>query len=97
MCCRATRFQATCACHGFSTKPKWFLDPAEVASIVPPIPLEASLQPRLVEQGWEHVFELQTARECPSSAGSTGEMGRSRGEGLFHFCAKLLCEASGGL
>lgn len=51
-------FQAVCACQ-FLSKAEMPLDSAEVAPIAPHFSLEASLQTVLVEQGWEHGFELQ--------------------------------------
>lgn len=86
------RFQVTCAFQ-FLNKAEVVLDPAEVAPITPHFPLEASLQPGLLEQGWEHGIELQRARDCPSSAGSAGEKGRSRAEpgARVYFISVLIC------
>lgn len=49
--------QATDVCYGFSTKMKRF---GPCGSRSHRFPLEGSLQPVLVEQGWDHGMELQS-------------------------------------
>lgn len=53
------RFQFLNKACQFLNKAEVPLDSTEVTPIAPHFSLEASLQTVLVEQGWEHGFELQ--------------------------------------
>lgn len=91
-------FQAVCACQ-FLSKAEVPLDSTEVAAIALHFSLEASLQTVLVEQGWEHGFELQCQGQpkLGKQHGREAGAGQSQGEGLFNFGAKPRHGASAGI